>query len=524
MESKVRSYKEVMKYIPDNAVIGTSSFGMGGLPEQLVAGLGEYYKENQHPKNITFATTAGIGVGKGRGLDHLIEPGLLKRAVVSHIATSPLANRAAHENAFELYMIPQGIIGKLYQNAAVQGPGVFSKVGLETFVDPKNEGGKLNDKSKVSEDLVESFEINGERWLHYKPLPINVAFLKASYADKNGNLSMKREPTLLESLALATAAHNAGGVVIAQVEQIVDNHSIPAKEVVVPGMLVDYIVVNEKKEYHMQTAGTYYNPALSSEIRVARDAKYYKRPLTEKRVMVRRASQEIPKDAIVNLGNGISAYVGEVIAESNLLKYFHLTTDLGAVGGLPATGYDYAPNINADAVINTLDMFNLYHGNGLDVAVLGFGQMDAMGNMNVTKIGDYFIGPGGMIDISNGADKIIFVGTHVVRGKTDIEDGQLVIKDSGKAPKFVSDLQYVTFSAERARKLGKEILVITDRAVFDFTEEGKMRLIEIAPGIDLQKDVLDWMEFEPVISGNLREMDAALFKEDWLLADNHPDF
>ena len=519
MESKKRSYLEAVKHIPDNAVIGTASFGIGGLPEQLIAGLGEYYEEHQHPKNITFATTAGIGVGKGRGLDHLVKPGLLKRAVVSHIATSPIANQAAHQNHYELFMIPQGMIGKLYQNAASQGPGVFSKVGIDTFVDPNNQGGKMNDRALESDAIVDSIELNGERWLHYKPLPINVAFIKASYADQNGNLSMKRESALLESLSLATAAHNAGGVVIAQVEQMVENHTIPAQEVVVPGMLVDFIVVNEKPEYHMQTAGTVYSPILSNEIRVARDAKYYKKPLDSKRVMVRRASQEIPKGAIVNLGNGIAASVGEVIAEADALKDYHLTTDLGAVGGLPATGYDYAPNINADAVINTEDMFNLYHGNGLDVAVLGFGQMNEVGNMNTTKIGDYFIGPGGMIDISNGADKIVFVGTHVVKGKTEVKDGKIVIKEEGVGPKFVSDLQYVTFSAEYAHKMGKEILIITDRAVFDFTNEGKMRLIEIAPGLNLQKDVLDWMAFKPVISVQLREMNAALFKEDWSKMD-----
>lgn len=519
MKTKRRSYIEAVKHIPDNAIIGTSSFGIGGLPEQLIAGVGEYYEENKHPKNITFVTTAGIGVGKGRGLDHLIKPGLLKRAIVSHIASSPIANHAAHENLFELFMIPQGMIGKLYQNAASQGPGVFSKVGIDTFVDPKNEGGKMNDMAKARENLVNNIELNGERWLHYKPIPINVAFIKASYADEDGNLSMKRESTLLESLTLATAAHNAGGIVIAQVEEMVKNNSIPAQEVTVPGMLVDYVVVNEKPEYHMQTAGTVYSPILSNEIRVARDPKYYKKPLDSKRLMVRRASQEIPKGSIVNLGNGIAAFVGEAIAEADALKDYYLTTDLGAVGGMPATGWNYAPNINADSVINTADMFSLYHGNGLDVAVLGFGQMNQLGNMNTTKIGDRFIGPGGMIDISSGADKIIFVGTHVVKGKTEVADGEIVVTEEGIGPKFVSELPYVTFSAEHAHKMGKEILVITDRAVFDFNEEGKMRLIEIAPGLDLEKDVIDWMGFKPDISDQLREMDAILFSEDWTKAN-----
>lgn len=517
MKSKERSYIEVMQHIPDEATIGTTSFGIGGLPEQLLAGLGEYYKKHQQPKNITFSTTAGIGVGKGRGLDHLIEPGLLKRVVASHIATSPLANQAAQVNQFEMFQLPQGIIGKLYRNAAGKGPGVFSQVGLDTFVDPKNEGGKLNQKAEAAEDIVSEIELNGEKWLHYKPLPINVAFIKATYADKKGNLSIQHETHKLESLSLAMAAHNAGGVVIAQVEQMVEEHIFPAKDIFVPGAFVNYVVVAEEK-YHMQTAGTYYNPALSNEIRVPL-ATQLNMPLSPKKAIVRRASQELTKGAIVNLGNGIAAYVGEILAESKVIEEYSLNTDMGSIGGLPATGIDYAPNYNADAVIHTEDMFNFYHGKGLDVAVLGFGQLNATGDMNTTKLGDHIFGPGGMIDISHGAKKIIFVGTFVVKGKTIIKDGHLVIEEEGVQPKFVEKLPYVTFSAKYAREKDKDILVVTDRAVFDFTEKGQMRLIEIAPGLDLEEDVLKWMEFKPVISDSLKEMDSNLFKEHWTLTD-----
>ncbi len=523
MESKERSYIEVMQHIPDGATIGTTSFGIGGLPEQLVDGLGQYYKKHGHPKDITFATTAGIGVGPKRGLDHLIAPGLLKRVVASYIATSPLANQAAQANAFEMYAIPQGIIGKLYQDAAGKGPGVFSKVGLKSFVDPIQDGGKLNQKAKDSDDLVERVKLNGETWLHYKPLPVNIAFIKASYADKKGNLSIKRETSRLESLALATAAYNAGGVVIAQVEEIVENHTIPAREVFVPGKLVDYVVLGEEK-YHMQTPLTYYSPLFSNEVRVALDEKHYSQPLSPRKAIVRRASLELPKDSLVNLGNGMSSHVGEIIAESGLIEHFHLTTDMGAMGGMPATGYDYASNINADAVLNTLEMFNLYHGNGLDATVLGFGQMDEKGNMNTTKLGDTIVGPGGMMDITSGSDKIIFVGTFVVKGKTVIEDGKLVVKEEGKASKFVSSLPYITFSSENEQNRWKEMIVITDRAVFERANNGRLRLIEIAPGLDLEKDVLKWMEFTPEIADDLKEMDAGLFQETWLLKDHHPDF
>lgn len=518
MSKKEKSYIEVMQYIPNEAKIGTTSFGVGGLPEQLLVGLGKYYEAHQQPKNISFHTTGGIGGGKGRGLDHLIAPGLLKRFVGSHLAGSPLANQAAQENQFELFELPQGVIGKLYRDGAGKGPGVFSQVGMASFIDPNQEGGKLNEKAKEAEDLVESIEIKGERWLHYQPLNINVAFIKASYADQEGNLSITHESSKLESLSLATAAYNAGGIVIAQVEEIVENQSLPAKEVIVPGALVDYVVLAEEEQYHMQTAATYYDPALSNEIRVPLE-KQLSLPLSPNKLIVRRASQEIPKGSVVNLGNGIASYLGEIIVESDRLADYHLTTDLGSFGGLPATGRNYAPNYNADAVISTEDMFNFYHGEGLDVAVLGFGQMDDKGNMNTTKFGDYIFGPGGMIDISHGAKKIIFVGTFVVKGKTAIEDGQLVIKEEGVKPKFVEELPLITFSADYARERGKEVVVVTERAVFDFTEEGEMRLCEIAPGLDLEKDILSWMEFKPVISENLKEMDQALFQEDWQLSN-----
>lgn len=444
--------------------------------------------------------------------------------VKDHIATAPLANQAAQENAFELYSLPQGIISKLYRDAAAQGPGVFSQIGLGTYMDPEQHGGKLNAKAKASEDLVQPIELQGEKWLHYQTLPINVAFIKASYADENGNLSIKRNSTSLEFLSLAMAAHNAGGVVIAQVEEVVKAHTLPAREVVVPGMLVDYIVVNEDEKYHMQTAGTHYSPALSNEIRIELTESHYGNPLTSKKALTRRAALEIPKDAIVNLGNGLASKVGEIIAEGQVLEHFNLTTDLGNVGGMPVTGIDYGPSYNADAVINSEDMFSLYHGGGLDVAVLGFGQMDATGNMNTTKLGNYIVGPGGMMDIAAGAKKVIFVGSFVVKGQNTVKNGEVVITEEGVAPKFMTELPYITFSTKLALEKGKEILVITDRAVFDFDKQGKLRLIEIAPGLDLQKDILNWMDFEPVIADDLKVMNSHLYQEDWSLVKHHPSF
>lgn len=513
MVGKVRKYDEVMQHIPNHAVIGTTSFGMGGLAEQLLVGLKEYHEKHQQPQGLTFVSTAGSGISQGRGMDHLLAPGLLKRTINSYLGTSPLSGKKIQANEFEAYLLPQGIIGQLYSNAARQGPGVFSQVGIDTFIDPQQLGGKMNPKAHAAEDLVKEIELNGERWLHYQPLPINVAFIKATYADAAGNLSIQHETAKLEILALATAAHNAGGVVIAQVEEIVENDTLPARDVTVPGMLVDYVVKAEPN-YHMQTPFVHYKPAFSNEIRITL-ADYHHMPLTAKKVVARRASLEFKKYSIVNLGFGIPAEIGPVLSEAGQLKNYHLTTDLGGIGGMPAFGYNYGPSLNPDAVIRSEDTFALYHGGGLETTVIGFGQMDAHGNINSTLLGDLLVGPGGLIDITHGAQHIIFVGNFTIGGKLSVTEKGAVIDQAGQAPKFVNQLPYITFSAKYARGRGKKITVITDRAVFEVNSEGFLCLTEIAPGLDLAHDILAWMEFEPRISDKLKVMDLSLYQEEW---------
>lgn len=513
MSGKVRLYDEVMQHISDGAVIGTTSFGMGGLPEQLLVGLKEYYRQHQHPQAITFVATAGSGIGEGRGMDHLIEPGLLKRAINSYLGTSPLVGQLIQKGKIESYLLPQGIISLLYSDAARKGPGVMSQVGIDTFIDPLQGGGKMNERTNKAEDLVSSIQLQGERWLHYHPLPINVAFIKATYADKTGNLSIKHETSELEILALATAAFNAGGIVIAQVEEIVENNSLPAREVTVPGILVNYVVKSEP-QYHMQTPFVHYQPALSNEIRVSL-ADYHATPLTLKKVIARRACLELIPHSVVNLGFGMPAEIGPVLSEAGQIKEYHLTTDLGGIGGMPAFGYNYGPSLNPDAMISSQDTFALYHGGGLETTVIGFGQMDASGNINSTILGDLLVGPGGLIDITHGAKHIIFVGTFVIGSKMSIKDGTVVIDKPGKSPKFVAELPYITFSAQYAQRLGKRMTIITDRAVFELNTSGKLCLVEIAPGLDLQTDLLNWMEFAPEISKDLKVMDHRLYQEEW---------
>ena len=517
MDTKEISVKDVMQYVPDQAQIATTTYGLGGMPEELLKELGAYYKEHQHPKDVTLMAVAGMSRGEGTGMDYLLEPGLLKRFIGTHMSGAPLSAKAALANQYELYMLPQGIIGKLYRDAAAKGPGVWSKVGIGTFVDPRQEGGRINDRAKAAEELVEVTKVNGEEWLYFKPLPINVTFIKATYADPKGNLSFIHEPLKLEALTLAMAAKNAGGIVIAQVEDVVATGTLPAKEVDVPGVLVDY-VVKAKPEYHQQTFMTQYSPLLSNEIRTPK-VKSRELPLDNKTVIARRAVRELKPNSFINIGVGMADKVSRLINEADLLDQFTLNTDLGAIGGMTASDYNYGTNYNADAIINTLDMFDYYHGGGVDTTVLGFGQMDANGNMNTTQIGEMLIGPGGMIDISASASKIIFIGTFTVKGETSVENGQLVINHAGVDKKFKSDLSYITFSSKEAIANGKEIIIVTDRAVFEINKDSKLVLIEMAQGLDLEKDILDWMEFEPLISDKLKEIDSSYYSESWNLKD-----
>lgn len=514
MESKNKNYKEVMSTIPDGAHIATTSFGFGGLPTQLLHGLSEYYAEQQHPKSITFSTTAGIGLNTDNsGLNLLLEPGLLKRFYGSHVLGSKKAATAALNNAFEFYFIPQGVIGSLYQDSGREQSGVFSKVGLNTFIDPRQAGGAMNDIS--TDEVSELVTLDDEEWIRYKPWNIDVAFIKATFADEEGNISIEQEPNHLEILELATAAHNNGGVVIVQVKEIVEAHSIPPQNVVIPKALVDHVVVAEP-ENHFQLVSERYDPKFSNEVRVDLN-EHDQFEFSPMKVMARRITSEINKGDVVNVGYGLASKVSNIFSQAEMIQDIHLSTDLGTIGGLPTSDLYYGTSLNADAVLRTRDMFSLYVGGGLDVAILGFGQFDQSGNMNTSKLGGRLMGPGGMMDIAYGAKKVIFVGTFTVGVDLSIKDNKLHIEEEGKPIKFGKQVEYITYNAQEELKRGKEIKVITDRAIFDILPETGLQLIEVAPGVDMQKDVLDLLPFDVSVSENVKEMDSELFKENWKL-------
>lgn len=510
MTNKVISYTEAAQFVKDGATLATATFGLGGLPEQLLVGLKERYEAEQHPKDITFMWSCGIGNGQpGRGADHLLADGLLKRVIAGHVGSSPGMVNAIVENKYEAYLFPQGVFTQLYRAIAGRKP-YLSKVGLKTYVDPRLEGAKAT--TITTEELINVVEVAGEEWLHYPDFDIDVAFIRGSYADENGNLVVTEETCKLEQLELATAVHNRGGVVIAQVKKVVENGSLNPKEILVPGGLIDHLVVSTP-EYHYQTMGTQYDPELSNEVRVPVGGTKAPR-LSTRKVIGRRAAMELSPKSIINLGIGTPDMVASVAAEEGVADEFTATLEMGIWGGSPTGGLDFGGSRNAQATIPMANQFDFYDGGGLDLTVLGIGEIDQYGNNNVTKFGPKVPGPGGFINISQNTKSIVFVGTLTIGGKAEIEDGKLVITNQGKGPKFLKQVQQVSFSGEFATENGQKVLYVTERAVFDL-HEGQVRLIEIAPGIDLQKDVLDQMEFEPLISEDLKEMDPAIFQENW---------
>ncbi|WP_071394740.1 acyl CoA:acetate/3-ketoacid CoA transferase [Bacillus tuaregi] len=511
--SKKISLEQATKLINDGDIVATTaSSGLAGLPEELIVGIGERYKAEGSPKNITFVNGSGIGINsEGRGMDHIAHEGLVKRVISGHAGFSHRMSRFISEGKVEGYLFPQGVLTQIWRSTAGNKPGVLTKVGLGTFVDPRIQGAKAN--SITTEDLIRVVELNGEEWLHYPNIDVKVALIRGTTADENGNITTEHEAANFEILALATAARNNGGIVIAQVENIAKAGALDPKKVRVPGVLVDYIVVSEKPEYHSQTMARYYHPALSGEMRVPLGS-IEPVKLNAKKIIARRAAMELSPSSIVNLGVGMPALVSNVAAEEGVSDEMTLTVEFGIFGGVPASGFDFGASYNPEAIINHDAMFDFYDGGGLDAAFLGLAQVDQYGNVNVSQFGPKVVGPGGFINISQSSKKVVFMGQFTVESKEKIENNQMVITNHGKGRKIVNNVEQITFSGEYASKAGIPVLYVTERAVFDVVD-GKLRLIEIAPGLDLEEDILAWMDFRPLIDDSLKPMDPSIFQEQW---------
>jgi len=506
MRKKIVSAQEAVALVRDGDTLCCSGFGSNGVPVELVLALERRFLQTRSPKDLTLLFGGGPGDGASGGANHLGHEGLLRRVIGGHYGLVPQIGKLALDNKVEAWNLPLGVISHLYRDMACGLPGSVSRVGLGTFVDPRREGGKVN--ARTTEDLVKVIELEGEEFLFYKSVPIKVAFIRATTADPEGNLTCERESLTQDTLAIATAAKNAGGFVIAQVERVAEYGSLNPRRVKVPGILVDCVVV-AAPENHMQTFASAYNPAYSAEVRIPMDA-LEPMPLDERKIIARRAAFELMPNAVVNLGIGMPEGVASIAAEERILKYMTLTAEPGLIGGVPASGLNFGAAVNADAVIDMNQQFDLYDGGGLDLACLGLAQCDARGNINVSKFGPRLAGAGGFINITQNSGIVVFVGTFTAGGlDVAVQSGRLVIRKEGRSRKFVSSIEQVTFSGDYATAKGQRVLYVTERCVFRLAPQG-LELIEVAPGIDMDKDILAHMDFRPVIH-KPATMDARIF-------------
>jgi len=508
-KNKVVTADEAVAIIGDGNVLCNSGFVGCGVPDELLSALEKRFLETGSPRNLTILFAAGQGDGKEKGLNRLAHEGLVKRVVGGHWGLIPKMGKLAVEGKIEAYNLPQGCISHMYRDIAAGRPGVLSKVGLKTFVDPRLEGGKINDATP--EDIVELVTLAGEEWLFYKAMPIDVAFIRGTTADTHGNISMERETLSLDALAMAMAARNSGGIVVAQVERIAEFGSLNPRAVKIPGILVDCVVVG-RPENHMQTYGTAYNPAYSGEIRVPIDS-LAPMALDERKIIARRVAHDLPPGGVVNLGIGMPEGVAAVAAEERILDRITLTAEPGIIGGVPASGLNFGSAVNAEAIIDQNQQFDFYDGGGLDLACLGLAQVDAAGNVNVSRFGKKLAGAGGFINISQNARRLVFAGTFTAGGlEIAVENGKLRIVREGESRKFIKAVQQVTFSGPYAASLERPVSYVTERCVFALRKEG-LELVEVAPGIDIARDILAHMDFEPIVN-DPQPMRAAIFLPD----------
>lgn len=512
MAVKVITSAEAAAMIRSNSTLCSQGMGGNDVAEELMLELEKRFLETGEPRHLSWMHSSGQGDKSHRGLNHMAHEGLLDWILGGHFGPAPKIQDMIAQNKIQAYNLPQGVISHMFRDIAAKRPTI-SRVGLYTFADPRVEGGRLNEVT--TEDIVEVIELDGKEYLKYKhPKKLDYAFLRGTYADERGNISLEEEPCYLESLQAAQAVKNSGGIVFVQVKKVVPYGSLDMRKIRIPGTLVDYVVPVTDMANHMMTFDEPFNPAYCGNCRAVISADQKALKLDAKKIVSRRAAMELRPDSVINLGIGVPEGVGVVADEEGIRDTLTLSIESGPVGGVPVGGIGFGASLNPDAILFQSTQFDSYDGGGLDLAYLGLAEADKDGNVNVSKFGPKIAGAGGFINITQATKDVIFCGTMTAGGlKVAVEDGKLKIVQEGATKKLVPSVQQITFSSKFAVETEQNVLYITERAVFKLTKEGMM-LIEIAPGMDLQKDIIDQMGFTPIIAEDLKEMDSRIFREE----------
>ncbi len=500
--------EQAAQLVKDGMTIVTSGFVACGLPENISGVLEKRFIDTGHPINLVLFHASAQGNRDGSGADHFAHEGMVRRVVAGHWNMAPKLGQMALENKMEAYNLPQGTLSQLMRDIAAGSPGHITHVGLGTFVDPRIEGGKLNDVTK--EELVEVVEILGEEKLLYKSIPIDICFIRGTTSDEYGNVTLEKEAATTEVLSIAQATRNSGGIVVVQVERKLGNGYLDPKLVKIPGIYVDHIVVCDDPKQHEQCVGCEYDGSMTGEFIKEADEMVYP-PMSPKKMIGRRGALELKPDTVVNLGIGIPEYVSLCASEWGFGDYMTLTVESGGIGGVPQAGSQFGGSVNVQSIIDQPNQFDFYDGGGVDDAFLGLAEVDEEGNINVSKFGGRVAGCGGFINITQNAKRVYFCGTFTAGGlKTEVRDGKLVILQEGRSKKFIKKVEQITFSGAYAKKIGQPVKYITERCVFELKNDG-IHLTEVAPGIDVRTQILDLMDFEPIID-DVKIMDSRIFE------------
>ncbi|MCL1602059.1 MAG: acyl CoA:acetate/3-ketoacid CoA transferase, partial [Actinomycetia bacterium] len=507
--SKIVSAADAVSVIRDGDVVASAGWGGHGVAEAILAAIERRYIAQNSPRDLTLVWAGGQGDGAERGLNHLGHEGLLQRTIGGHYGLVPKIERLAIEEKIEAYNLPEGVLVHLFRNIASGSPGVLSTVGIGTFVDPRVEGGKVN--KSAAEDIVELTSRDNEDWLFYKGFPVDVAIIRGTTADPLGNITTEKEAVSLEILHLAMAARSSGGYVICQVERVAEPGSLDSRDVRVPGILVDAVVVADA-EQHTQSWDTVYNPAMSGELRIPVQS-LEPLPLNARTIIARRAAMELSADDVVNVGLGLPELVGRVAGEEEIHDLVTFMIDTGVIGGVPLSGFDFGAAVNREALVDHASSFDFIDGGGLDTVFLGVAECDATGNVNVSRFGNRLAGCGGAINLTQRTRNVVFLTTFSSGGLgVSISDGTMEIVTEGRFGKFIDSVDQITFSASLATTKGQNITYITERCVFELGPDGLV-LAEVAPGIDVDADILDLLPFTPTVN-DPTVMDPSIFAPD----------